>query len=402
MDKRTEELLANFGTSKSSLCVLEILNAATLSDVYGKDVQQILQSHVSDIIKNHLGARTPVSMIAVGRFVFMADTNDKKELTSKLKTLLDAVSLVDNAAFEGQLVLSLQLGVASMEGIAPQTAYIRAHVGVSHARARHQEYKICFYEDSQEAKAETLSNMRIAAYLMQAMREGRTVLAFQPVVDARTGVLDKYEALLRVIDEEGNLISAGPFIAATELLGYIHIVDNMVLELVIEELRKSPQIRLGMNISNMSVDNKTWINKAKAMLQDEQISQRLTIEITETGTYHGLDKMAYLVDMLKSLGCSVAIDDFGAGYTSFKQLKVLHADYIKIDGAFIRNVVDDEDSKLFVSTMITFAKSFGIKSVAEFVENGEIAKVLLELGVDYMQGNYFSPALNYRPWIEND
>ena len=104
---------------------------------------------------------------------------------------------------------------------------------------------------------------------------------------------------------------------------------------------------------------------------------------------------------MQEMGCKVALDDFGAGHTSFKQLKMLPVDVIKIDGCFVRDIIQNTENQIFVKTLIDIIRALGLKSVAEFVENGEIAKLLLDLKVDYMQGNYFCPALNYRSWIED-
>jgi len=101
---------------------------------------------------------------------------------------------------------------------------------------------------------------------------------------------------------------------------------------------------------------------------------------------------------VQAMGCMIALDDFGSGYTSFRQLQALPIDYVKIDGVFIRDLTDNADSRLFVKTMLDFIRGFGLKSVAEYVENGEIAKMLMELGVDYLQGYYLGKPSNTRPW----
>jgi len=105
------------------------------------------------------------------------------------------------------------------------------------------------------------------------------------------------------------------------------------------------------------------------------------------------------VDNIHSIGCAIALDDFGTGYTSFAQLKTLPIDMIKIDGSFVRDIVNNEESRFFVKTLIDFGKNFRLSTVAEFVENAQIAEILTNMGVDYMQGNYFSPAVNYRAWL---
>jgi len=125
------------------------------------------------------------------------------------------------------------------------------------------------------------------------------------------------------------------------------------------------------------------------------------VEITETAAHRDLRKAAYFVAAIQSVGGCVALDDFGSGYTSFRQLKSLSVDLVKIDGAFVKDIAQNADSRFFVKTLLEFSHGFGLHAVAEFVENGEIAKILMELGVDYMQGYYFGKRENHRSWVNS-
>ena len=116
---------------------------------------------------------------------------------------------------------------------------------------------------------------------------------------------------------------------------------------------------------------------------------RMMVEITETAVHLDIKRTAYFVASLQSFGAMVALDDFGSGYTSFRQLKTLSVDIIKIDGVFVKDLVGNHDNMLFIKTMLDFTNGFGLKTVAEFVENGETAKLLMKLGVEYLQGYYF-------------
>jgi EAL domain-containing protein (putative c-di-GMP-specific phosphodiesterase class I) len=155
-------------------------------------------------------------------------------------------------------------------------------------------------------------------------------------------------------------------------------------------------------LSALGVHNKDWLKIAQKALQNPNIASRLMVEITETAAQQDLSKTAYFVASLQEMGCQVALDDFGSGHTSFRQLKALSVDVIKIDGAFIRDIVNNPDNLLFVKALLSMSKGFGFESVAEFVENGEIAKLLMGLDVNYMQGNYFCPAVNYRSWVKEN
>ncbi len=401
IDTLRSHLDTAYGSNSQALCAVEIINMADILATYGSETYSNVATHICQAVKQILVQEIEIIQAGLDKFLFIIKVLDPSMFQSLLREVVEKIIMLPTPTPGEHAVLTTRVGLMSPIGLDLEEAVTQAHIALKHAIAHNPNKRVVSYEDTYTVRSEATNNMRLASYLLQAMQEERVGLAFQPVVLSKTGEVKKYESLLRIITEDGQVISAGPFIAAAELLGCIHRVDNMVLERVVAELKADDKVHLAMNISNLSVDNADWLKKARTLLSDEQITARLTIEITETGTQHNLEKMARLVDELKCLGCNVAIDDFGAGHTSFKQLKVLHADYIKIDGAFVRNIVEDDDNRLFVKTLITFAKSFGIQSVAEFVETGEVAKVLLELGVDYMQGNYFGAAINYRPWVEN-
>jgi EAL domain-containing protein (putative c-di-GMP-specific phosphodiesterase class I) len=120
-----------------------------------------------------------------------------------------------------------------------------------------------------------------------------------------------------------------------------------------------------------------------------QLTERLTIEITETAAIHDLDLSINFVDTLKELGCKVAIDDFGAGYTSFKNLKLLNVDMVKIDGSFVKNLIEEPSNRVFIKTLVEIAATFELETVAEWVSDEATAKVIEECGITYMQGFLF-------------
>ncbi|MBL0319236.1 MAG: EAL domain-containing protein [Alphaproteobacteria bacterium] len=204
------------------------------------------------------------------------------------------------------------------------------------------------------------------------------------------------------VDVNGNITSAWPCIEAAEELGLMGDVDNQVLELVAKELHRSPTVSLAFNISGRTIDNPKWLIKAKELIGDPAVASRAVVEITETAVQHDLKRSISFVSSLQEIGCRVALDDFGTGYTSFRQLRSLPIDIVKIDGSFIRDIASSHDNRLFVKTLLRLIEGFGLTAVAEYVENGEIAKLLMDFGVPYFQGNYFSAAVNFRPWMDQE
>jgi EAL domain-containing protein (putative c-di-GMP-specific phosphodiesterase class I)/GGDEF domain-containing protein len=272
----------------------------------------------------------------------------------------------------------------------------KAYVALNDAKKMYTHYSP--YENYKTHHVEAKNQMLLANYIQDAFLNNKLRLAFQPIVNSKNGDVGYYECLLRIVNEDNSISSAGPFIPIAERMGFIDEIDMMVFDLVISELQKYPDLRLSVNLSNVTMNNPRWLENAKNVLT-EDISRRLIVEITETAEAQSMHIVANVVSVLQGLGCKIALDDFGTGYTSFSQLKSLPVDIIKIDGSFVKDITTNPQSKFFVKTLMEFSNNFNLTSVAEFVESKEAADILTEMGVDYLQGNYFSPAVSYRDWM---
>lgn len=228
--------------------------------------------------------------------------------------------------------------------------------------------------------------------LRKAILNKTRKFAYQPIVDRKSGNIPYYECLLRIPDDNNNLISVGPIIQYAESKGLINIVDHMVFEMAVEELANDPSISLSVNISNIGILDSHLLKTAENLLKKHQVSERLIVEITETALNEDYDTTKMFIDRLHAFGCKFALDDFGSGFTSFKQLQNLPIDIIKIDGSYVRSITTNHHNKYFIEALVRISEELGVKTVAEFVENGEIAKFLIDLKVDGMQGNFFSAA----------
>ncbi len=232
--------------------------------------------------------------------------------------------------------------------------------------------------------------MNMVNYITKAIKDGQFCMAFQPIISSSNGEIAYYEALLRLMKDDGDLATAGPLIPIAERMGLIDIIDELVLEMIVEDLRNDPALHVSFNVSNLTANSTAWLNKFNQIAKEHpEIVSRMMVEITETAVHLDLRRTAYFVAAIQAQGAKVALDDFGSGYTSFRQLKTLSVDVVKIDGIFIRDLVTNHDNHLFIKTMLDFTNGFGLETVAEFVENGETAKMLMDLGVNYMQGYYF-------------
>jgi EAL domain-containing protein (putative c-di-GMP-specific phosphodiesterase class I) len=173
-----------------------------------------------------------------------------------------------------------------------------------------------------------------------------------------------------------------------------------VLEKAIDEVSAHPGICLGFNISGLTATDRAWLRGATALLQGRpEIASRLVVEITETAALHDIEESAGFVATLRDMGCRIALDDFGAGFTSLRHLQALAVDTVKIDGSFVRNLPQNPGNQVFLRHLVGLAKGLNLLTVAECVETEEEAVLLRREGVNFLQGYYYGVPSIEKPWI---
>ena len=249
----------------------------------------------------------------------------------------------------------------------------------------------CFaaYEPRAGYATQRQRNIQIADEVTSALEQHRMILLLQPIVDCRTMQVKHHECLLRMERPDGSRVSAGEFIPVAEQLGMAHLIDKRTQELAVDLLKRYPELSLALNVSGLTPANHEWLTNLQQLTAGRRaLTERLIIEITETAVIDDIDQTIAFVDNLKELGCRVAIDDFGAGYTSFKNLKLLDIDMVKIDGTFIKNLAQDPQDLVFIKALRDLASSLGMETVAEWVQDQATVDILREAGIDFLQG-YF-------------
>ncbi len=253
-----------------------------------------------------------------------------------------------------------------------------------------------------ERDAQRRVNIRVTDEIVTALNERRIVMAYEPVVTTSSRQIAFHECLVRMRQEDGQYSLSPDIVPVAEKLGLIRLVDHRVLELVVAELAATPHAQLSLNISpDTTMDPDWWASIESLMRAHPGVAERLIVEITETVAIQDLDDVRGFVTRLKNFGSRIAIDDFGAGYTSFRNLRKLGVDIVKIDGAFVQNITRSADDRAFVQTLIDLAHRLGIKTVAEWVQDEESAAMLENWGCDYIQGRLTGLASLSRPWDES-
>ncbi len=226
------------------------------------------------------------------------------------------------------------------------------------------------------------------ARLRRALDEDLFAVHYQPIVSLADGSPSHYEALVRLADEpSGRLVAPGRFLPAAERYGLIRDVDRLVLAHVATLLGGRGDARVAINLSALSVTDPTMLTYIDRCLDRHGVDPgRLVIEITETAAISDMDRARSFCDGLVTLGCAIALDDFGAGFGSFQYLKHLPFDYLKIDGDFVRTLPSSPKDQLVVQALVGLAQGMGKRTIAEYVTDRATLELLRRYGVDYAQG----------------
>jgi len=383
-----------------ALLLVSIDNFAMIMGTYGHDEAEHIMLHICSIIQDISISSPMVERIAQEQIGVIVPCCTKEGMEEFAKQIHIAIQNYGTSTSNASLHVTCSMGGVNfpINIKSANDALDKAYIAL---RADHVNY-FCTYDDTIHESSLYRQQMGLANYLRRAISDNRLRLAYQPVVNSLTGAISHYEALLRVISKEGKISSAGSLIPVAERMGLIDLIDQLVFDMVCRELEKNPTVHLAFNVSNITTNNPEWLGYATDFMRDNpDIANRMIVEITETAAQRDLRSTAYFVASLQAQGAKVALDDFGSGYTSFRQLKALDVDMVKIDGAFIKDITENADNRFFVRTLLDFTQAFGLVSVAEYIEKGETAKLLMDMGVNYMQGYYFGKPENYRSWVRD-
>ncbi len=250
--------------------------------------------------------------------------------------------------------------------------------------------KLVVYSASGSLETPHQRNARVTGSIFDAIDDKRMLFVLQPIIDAETGKAVMFECLLRMKTPDGQLVSASDFIGIAEELRLVRLIDHHTLELAVSLLKANPTLVLSLNVSGLTVTDHDWIVALYRLTGNQRsLLTRLMVEITETAILEGREAARAFVDVLRDIGCLVAIDDFGAGYTSIRHLREMPVDILKIDGEFVKGLPEDQQGFVFVKSMVEIAKSVGVKTVAEWVPNAAAVDMLKSIGVDYLQGFHY-------------
>jgi diguanylate cyclase (GGDEF)-like protein len=373
-----------------------------VNDALGYEAADAVIVAVGQRLDRCLRVSDVIGRVGGDRFGIVLANCAEEHIAVAAEKILTSVSHAPIMTATGPVYVTVSIGSASFPDQAKTSYEVMTRAETALAEAK-RAGRNCYipYRLSEEQRRQHRMGMALGERVQRALREDRLVFAYQPVVDADSGAVDYYECLLRMTGEDGSVIAANEFVPVIEQLGFIRIIDRYVLERAVSEVSAHPAIRLGLNISGLTATDYSWLRAITSLLKGRpEIANRLVVEITETAALHDIEESARFVGALRELGCRIALDDFGAGFTSLRHLQALAVDTVKIDGSFVRNLGQNYDNQIFLRHLVGLANGLGLTTVAECVETAHEAAILRREGVGFLQGYYFGRPTTEQVWLQ--
>lgn len=373
-----------------SVAMLDLDKFKHINDTYGHKTGDYILSQSSLIFKNSI--RDSDILIRYGGEEFLLFIYDRNAQESDVKVCQRIIKSMNEHTFNydgNELKVRVSIGLHENPSyeknineaikIADKMLYI--------AKSEGRNRVVCYNENS---KRKIIANTKNIDFVKEALRDNRIICHYQPIYDHNKNKIIKYEALVRIIDTSKQLIAPIFFLPEIKDTNIHYKITQRILAIIFEKFKDNNE-HVSININFSDLINTDIENTIVNILQDNKdLASRVTFEILESDEINNINLFKSKIDLIHKLGAKISIDDFGSGYSNFRTILDIEANYLKIDGSLIKNIDKSEKDFKVVNSIVHFAKVSNMLTIAEFVHSASVYNKLLELDVDYMQGYYIS------------
>ncbi len=369
------------GALYPTLILINIDNFREINSFFGNKIGDFIIFELGNRLKTVInGAVGKLYKLHADEYaVLIPEKIEKNSFKQLLNFLHDAGEEKPYVYYWQKIRVDITLGVSNDKN----DIFEKADMALKYAKRKRMIY--FSYDESMRIIKEYESNLQWARIIREAIEEERIISYFQPIINNKNKSIEKYEALVRLIDESGNIISPSFFLDVAKKSRQYALITKAVVQKSFSRFKDS-QFELSINLSVEDILNKDTVELLKSSIKEYNLGGRLVFEILESEGIESYDEVLHFINQMKSLGCKIAIDDFGSGYSNFEYILRLAVNYIKIDASLIKNVDKDKDAQIIVATIVGFSKKLGIQTIAESVHSKKVYEKVGELGVDYSQG----------------
>lgn len=369
------------------LLILNIDDFKQVNDIYGNDVGNVLliklSAYIKDITKNIKNVK--IYRIGGDEFGLLFNNINSNQALDFAYLLEEKIS---QRTFKVNLLnLNITVSIAS-NNIKP--IFENADLALKEVK-KDKTVKVIEYKECLNLKQSIEENLKILDIIKKAILHDRVTPYYQPIVNLTTSKIDKYEALVRIIQDNGLILTPDKFLEISKKTKHYHEITKIMIEKTLRTAKEYPKYRFSINISMLDILDQDIVDILfNALDKDLSVSSRIDIELLESELLEQIGQVQNFITRLHSYGSQVLIDDFGSGYSNFSYFADLDIDIVKIDGSIVGEITTNERKKHMLKSIYQFSQGMDLQNVAEFVETREIALLLKEIGVTYAQGYYFS------------
>ena len=378
----------------STLLFIDLDQFKYVNDACGHPAGDRLIRKVADQLKRSVDDRGIVARFGGDEFAVLVNDMDKDKASRLAERILDDMRQLAHIENDNVFHIHCSIGIAMIisDKLDHDEIFAQADIACREAKASGRN-RFEFYSMSEREAQRLVADVGWVSKLRDAIDNDLFILRYQPIMQIATGKITHHEVLLRMQGEDGKTISPDAFLPAAVRFGLMAEIDSWLVDHAIEALaehrKERPDLKFSINLSANAFDTQDLTEYMRATLDKHGVpANAVLIEITESLAVRHLSHVERQVTALREMGCELALDDFGTGYSSFSYLQRLPMDYIKIDGCFIRNLVDNRVDQKMVRLIGEIGREAGMKTIAEYVQDGPALWLLGELGIDFAQGYY--------------
>ncbi len=377
------EDIASTDNNSVHLALLNVDRFKDINDFYGHETGDIILKEITNTISlacTH--EKSTIYKLPSDEFALFTtrDISDA-EFYKLIKNILEKLQSTQIDANKHSIFISLSAGISSNKNSLLPTADMALKI------SKHDLSDIVIYSKNIDKSDKIEENIKGVALIKDAIANDNIRPFFQPIFNVHTQKIEKYEALVRIVQNDGTILTPFKFLdIAIKSKLYPYITQIMIQKTF--EFFKDKEYEFSLNLSMEDILNKKTSRFILRELKKFPEPKRVVFEILESDEIKDYEKLKEFIKNIKKFGCKFAVDDFGSGYSNFAHILELNVDYLKIDSSLVRYITTDESSRVITKTIVNFASTLGLKTIAEFVEDRDSLEMLEKMGIDYIQGYY--------------
>ncbi|EDZ63435.1 diguanylate cyclase/phosphodiesterase (GGDEF & EAL domains) with PAS/PAC sensor(s) [Sulfurimonas gotlandica GD1] len=362
--------------------LLDIKDFIVINDLYGENIADLVLVEIAKRLNTYIKNESVILYkLDADRYLILVDD---ASLFSKYESLIEFTLLSEDNFIINDIVVTFNISMAT------GSTELLSKTSLALKEAKKTKSRYFPYNDSINTKEVHKLNLKRFNDFKDALINDRIEPFFQPIVDANTEEVVKYESLARIRDADGNIIAVSDFLSIAEKSSFFENFTRQIIQKIFA-ISKASNKELTINLTYENINSEKLLNYIENRLKMHK-GPAITFELLESEEISDYSVLENFSSMVKKYGSLIAIDDFGTGYSNFTHLSRFKADFVKIDGSIISKIEEDENSRLIVSILVEYAKRNNIKVIAEYVSSPEIAKMVRDLGVDLLQGYHYGKA----------